>query len=41
MIVRAATIDDTPAIARVNADTWRTAYRNIIPADFLANLSYE
>ncbi|MGL5065040.1 MAG: GNAT family N-acetyltransferase [Microcoleus sp.] len=41
MIVRAATIDDVPAIARVNADTWRTAYRNIIPADFLANLSYE
>lgn len=41
VIVRAATIDDTPAIARVNADTWRTAYRNIIPAYFLANLSYE
>lgn len=41
MIVRAATIDDAPAIARVNVDTWRTAYRHIIPADFLANLSYE
>ncbi|MCU0546682.1 MAG: GNAT family N-acetyltransferase [Oscillatoriaceae cyanobacterium Prado104] len=39
--IRSATIDDAPAIARVNVDTWRTAYRNIIPAAFLANLSYE
>jgi ribosomal protein S18 acetylase RimI-like enzyme len=41
MIVREAKIADAPAIARVNVDTWRTAYRKIIPADYLANLSYE
>jgi ribosomal protein S18 acetylase RimI-like enzyme len=41
VIVRAAKIDDSFAIARVNVEVWRTAYRNIIPADFLANLSYE
>ena len=41
MIVREAKIADAPAIARVNVDTWRTAYRKIVPADYLANLSYE
>ena len=41
MIVREAKIADAPAIARVNLDTWRTAYRQIIPADYFAQLSYE
>lgn len=41
MIVREANIADAPAIAQVNIDTWRTAYRNIVPADYLAKLSYE
>lgn len=41
MIVRPAKIADAPGIARVNVDTWRTAYRTIVPADYLANLSYE
>lgn len=40
MIVRPAKLADAPAIARVNVDTWRTAYRKIVPADYLANLSY-
>ena len=41
MIVREAKIADAPAIARVNLDTWRTAYRKIVPADYLAQLSYQ
>ncbi|MBD1826674.1 GNAT family N-acetyltransferase [Microcoleus vaginatus GB1-A2] len=41
MIVREAKIADAPAIARVNLDTWRTAYRKIVPAEYLAQLSYE
>jgi ribosomal protein S18 acetylase RimI-like enzyme len=41
MIVREAKIADAPAIARVNVDTWRTAYRTIVPADYLAQLSYQ
>ncbi|MEG3894925.1 MULTISPECIES: GNAT family N-acetyltransferase [unclassified Microcoleus] len=41
MIVREAKIADARAIARVNVDTWRTAYRKIVPADYLAQLSYE
>ena len=41
IIVRQAKIADAPAIAQVNIDTWRTAYRKIIPADYLAQLSYE
>jgi ribosomal protein S18 acetylase RimI-like enzyme len=28
-------------MARVHVDTWRTAYRGILPADFLNALSYE
>lgn len=41
MMVREAKIADAPAIARVNLDTWRTAYRKIVPTDYLAQLSYE
>lgn len=41
MIVREAKIADAPVIARVNLDTWRTAYREIVPAHYLAQLSYE
>lgn len=41
MLIRAATCDDAPGIALVHVDAWRTAYRHILPADFLAALSYE
>lgn len=41
MIVREATHNDIPAIARVHVDTWRTTYRGIVPDEHLANLSYE
>ncbi|MEW6182730.1 MAG: GNAT family N-acetyltransferase [Bacillota bacterium] len=39
MIVRKATLADAPAIARVNVETWRTAYRGIIPDGYLDQLS--
>jgi L-amino acid N-acyltransferase YncA len=41
MIVRDATHDDVPAIARVHVDTWRTTYQGIVPDERLASLSYE
>jgi ribosomal protein S18 acetylase RimI-like enzyme len=41
MILRPATHADIPAIAKVHVDTWRTAYRGIVPDEYLANLSYE
>ncbi len=41
MLIRAATSDDAAAMARVHVDTWRMAYRDILPADFLDGLSYE
>lgn len=40
-VVREARSDDAAAIARVHVDTWRTTYRAIMPAEFLAGLSYE
>ena len=41
MRIRIATADDAPGMARIHVDTWRTAYRDILPADFLDALSYE
>ncbi|MBE3557791.1 MAG: GNAT family N-acetyltransferase [Ktedonobacteraceae bacterium] len=39
--IRPARVEDAPGITRVHIETWRTTYRGIIPADFLANLPYE
>ncbi|HWK21861.1 MAG TPA: GNAT family N-acetyltransferase [Ureibacillus sp.] len=41
MKIREATIEDAKAIAKVQVDTWRTTYKNIVPDDFLDNMSYE
>ena len=43
-LVRPAEIDDAAAIAAVHVASWRTTYRNLLPADFLTALdesSYE
>lgn len=40
-MIRLASIDDMPAIARVHVDTWRTTYVGIVPDEHLAKLSYE
>lgn len=40
-ILRSATIEDIPAIARVHVDSWRTTYSGIIPDRYLADLTYE
>ncbi|MBL1198217.1 MAG: GNAT family N-acetyltransferase [Nostoc sp. GBBB01] len=41
MLIREANLTDAPAIAKVHIDAWRTTYRNLMPAEFLADLSYE
>lgn len=41
MNIREANVTDAPGIARVHVDTWRSAYRAIIPQSFLDELSYE
>ena len=41
MRIRTATVDDASGMARVHVDTWRTAYRDILPASVLSTLSYE
>ena len=40
MLIREARAADAAAIARVHVDSWRTTYAGILPADFLAALSY-
>ena len=41
MDIREAKITDAAGIARVHIDTWRSAYAGIVPADHLANMTYE
>ena len=36
----AATLSDAKEIARIHVDTWRAAYRGIVPEEYLAGLSY-
>jgi ribosomal protein S18 acetylase RimI-like enzyme len=38
-MVRPAHVDDAAAIARVHVDSWRTTYRDLLPAEFLASLT--
>ena len=38
-MIRGATLDDAAAIARVHVSSWRSTYRGMLPADFLASLS--
>ena len=40
-LIREARRADAPQIARVHVDSWRTTYSGIVPADFLAKMSYE
>lgn len=39
--IRPATLDDARAIAVVHVLTWQAAYRDLLPADFLAGLSVD
>ena len=39
--IREAHPGDAPSIAKVHVDTWWAAYRDILPAGFLASLSYQ
>jgi GNAT superfamily N-acetyltransferase len=39
--VRPAQAGDVPELARIQVDTWRTAYQSILPAEVLESLSAE
>ncbi len=41
MNIRDAIVADAAGMARVRVDTWRQAYADMMPEDFLASLSYE
>lgn len=40
-MIRKATVADAEAIATIHVRTWQTAYAEIFPTEFLANLSVE
>ncbi|MGF9979692.1 GNAT family N-acetyltransferase [Viridibacillus arvi] len=39
--IRKADLTDSKGIAKVHVDSWRTTYANIIPDEYLNNLTYE
>ncbi len=41
MNIRRATPDDADALARVHVDSWRSAYRGLVPDSHLERLNYE
>lgn len=40
-MLRAATLEDAPGIARVHVDSWLTTYAGLMPDSILANISLE
>lgn len=38
-MIRPADVEDAAAIARVHVSSWRSAYRDLLPADFLESLT--
>jgi ribosomal protein S18 acetylase RimI-like enzyme len=41
MKIRKAVLTDAKGIAKVHVESWKTTYSNIVPADYLNNLTYE
>ena len=41
IVIRNAATADAAGIARVHVDTWRSAYRGIVPEEYLASLSHD
>lgn len=41
IVLREATYDDIPAIARVHVDAWKTTYRGIFSDEILNNTTYQ
>jgi ribosomal protein S18 acetylase RimI-like enzyme len=41
LMIREATRDDIPGMARVYMDSWRATYRGIVPDSYLDSLTYE
>ena len=39
--IHPARLEDTPGIAKVHVDSWRSTYKDLIADEFLAELSYE
>jgi hypothetical protein len=39
--IREATLADAEGVARVHVDTWRSAYKEMVPDSYLDGLNYE
>ncbi|MEH7305467.1 GNAT family N-acetyltransferase, partial [Neobacillus drentensis] len=39
--IRKAVLADVAGIARVHVDSWRTTYANIVPNEYINDLTYE
>ena len=39
--IREAALKDSDALARVQLGSWRSAYADLMPADYLAHFAYE
>ncbi len=40
-VIREATIEDVPGIARAHVDSWRTTYKGIVPQRIIDGFTYE
>jgi ribosomal protein S18 acetylase RimI-like enzyme len=40
MVIQRATVDDAPELALVHVDSWRAAYRDLVPVAFLERFDY-
>lgn len=40
MKIRRATVEDAAVAAKIHVDSWRSAYRGLVPDAFLQNMSY-
>ncbi|HEX8227991.1 MAG TPA: GNAT family N-acetyltransferase [Chloroflexia bacterium] len=40
-VIREATIEDVPGIARVHIESWRTTYKGIMPQSIIEGFTYE
>jgi len=41
MQIRKANLTDAKGVAKVQVDSWKTTYKNIVPDEYLNKMTYE